>query len=89
MIHEAIDTAISLGWALAVWVLLLAATATAALYTVVVTAALAWLAVTRGVAAGLAAVQRSGVPELDPGAQEAADARTAPSWARTDTEEAA
>lgn len=92
MIHEAIDAAVTLGWALAVWVLLLAATATAAVYAVVVTAALAWLAVTRGVAACLAAVQRGGVPESLPEPPEATDARTAahgPSWARTDTEEAA
>lgn len=91
MIHEAIDAAISLGIALAVWVLLLAATATAILYAVVVTAALAWLAVTRGVAAALAAVQRAGVPEVQPGAQDAAHARTAdrgPTWARTDEEAA-
>lgn len=92
MIHEAIDAAVTLGIALAVWLLLLAATATAAVYAVVVTAALAWLAVTRGIAAALAAVQRAGVPEVPPGAQDAADARTAahvPTWARTDTEEAA
>lgn len=61
MIHEAIDTAISLGWA---------------------------LAVTRGVAAGLAAVQRGGVPEVDPGAEKPAEARTAPSWAQPDKEAA-
>lgn len=91
MIAEAVDTAAALGWALAVWVLLLAATATAALYAVVVTAALAWLAVTRGIAAGLAAVQRAGVPEVQPEAQDAADARIAdrgPSWARADKEAA-
>lgn len=91
MIAEAIDAAISLGWALAVWVLLLAATATAALYAVVVTATLAWLAVTRGIAAALAAVQRAGVPEAQPGVQDAAHAHTAdrgPTWARTDEEAA-
>lgn len=88
MIHEAIDAAVTLGIALAIWVLLLAATATAALYTVVVTAAFAWLAVTRGIAAGLAAVQRSRVPESDPGAEKPAEARTAPSWAQSDKEAA-
>lgn len=88
MIHEAIDAALTLGWALAVWVLLLAATATAALYTLVVGAALAWLAVTRGVAACLAAVQRAGVPEVGAGAQKTADGRTVPTWARTDEEAA-
>ncbi|HEY5985755.1 MAG TPA: hypothetical protein VIV12_05125 [Streptosporangiaceae bacterium] len=89
MIHEAIDAAITLGIALAVWVLLLAATATAALYTLVVGAALAWLAVTRACAAALAAVQRAGVPEAGPEPQKTADGRAVPSWARTDTEEAA
>ena len=92
MIHEAVDAAISLGWALAIWVLLLAAVATAALYAVVVTTVLACMAVTRGVAAGLAAVQGFGVPELDPGPEGVAGAHTAaraPTWARTDTEEAA
>lgn len=91
MIAEAVDAAVTLGWALAVWVLLLAATATAAVYALVVSAALAWLAVTRGIAAGLAAVQRGGAPEVQPGVQDAADARTAvrgPSWARTDKEAA-
>lgn len=87
MIAEAVDTAVTLGWALAVWVLLLAATATAALYALVGTAAVAWLAVTRGIAAGLAAVQRAGV-EVQPGDQDAADARTGPSWARPDEEAA-
>lgn len=94
MIHEAIDAAVTLGWALAVWVLLLAATATAAVYALVVATVLACTAVSRGCAAGLAAVQRSGVPEAGPGPEEATEARTAargPSWARTDidTEEAA
>lgn len=88
MIHEAIDAAITLGWALAVWVLLLAATATAALYTLVVGAALAWLAVTRACAACLAAVQRAGVPEVGSEPQETADGRNVPTWARTDKEAA-
>lgn len=88
MIAEAVDAAVTLGWALLVWVLLLAATATAALYAVVVTAVIACMAVTRGIAAGLAAVQRSGVPEVEAGTQDGAEGRTAPSWA-TRTEEAA
>ena len=66
MIADAVDTAVTLGKALAVWVLLLAAAATAALYTLVVAAAVAWLAVTRGIAATLAAVQRSAAPECFP-----------------------
>jgi hypothetical protein len=92
VIAEAVDAAVSVGWALLVWVLLLASAATAALYAVAVTAAVAWLAVTRGIAAGLAAVQRSGVPEVESGTQDAAEARVAhsrPTWAQPDTEEAA
>lgn len=89
MIAEAIDAAVTLGWALAVWVLLLAALATAALYALVVTVVLACMTVSRGVAAGLAAVQRGAGGEAGAGPQETADARMGPSWARTDTEEAA
>jgi hypothetical protein len=40
VIAEAIDTAITLGWALAAWIVLLAVTVTLAVYTVV--AAVAW-----------------------------------------------
>lgn len=88
MIAEAIDAAVTLGRALFVWVLLLAAIATAALYAVAVTAAVACMAVTRGIHACLAAVQRSGVPEVEAGTQDAAHARTAPSWAQPDKEAA-
>lgn len=88
MIHEAVDAAVTLGWALAVWVLLLAFTATAALYALVVATVLACTAVTRGCAACLAAVQRAGVPEVGAGAQETADGRAVPTWARTDKEAA-
>lgn len=91
MIAEAIDAAVTLGWALAVWVLLIAATATAALYALVVAAAVAWLAVTRGIAATLAAAQRHAAPESPPGPQKAADARVAhsrPSWAQPDEDAA-
>lgn len=84
MIHEAVDAAFSLAQALAILLLLFAATATAAVYALVVTTVLARTAVTRGVAACLAAVQRAGVPEVGPEPQETADAR-----ADTDTEEAA
>lgn len=91
MIAEAIAAVTALGWALAAWIVLLAAFATAALYAVVVAAAVAWLAVTRGIAAGMAAVQRCGVPVPPPGAQKAADGRTAhsrPTWAQPDEEAA-
>ena len=91
MIAEAIDAAIRLGKALLVWVLLLAAALTAALYTLVVGAAVAWLTVTRGIAAGMAAVQRYEALVPPPGPQKAADARVAhsrPSWAQPDEEAA-
>jgi hypothetical protein len=91
VIAEAIDAAVSVGWALLVWVLLLAAAATAALYTLVVAAAIACMAVRRGVAACLAAVQRHEAPVPPPGPQRAADARVAhsrPTWAQPDKDAA-
>lgn len=88
MIHEAIDAAFALAQALAVLLLLFAATATAALYALVVATVLTCTAVTRGVAAALAAVQRAGVPEVGPEAQETADGRAVPTWVRTDKEAA-
>ena len=91
MIAEAVDAAVTLGWALLVWVLLLAFTATAALYAVVVAVAIACMAVRRGVAAGLAALQGSRAPELLPGPQKAADGRVAhsrPAWAQPDKDAA-
>jgi hypothetical protein len=95
VIHEAIDAAVSVGWALLVWVVLLAMAATCALYTVVVAVVCAVLAARRGVVAVLSLVQHSGGGELVRDAPEAVDARPAlpvratPAWARTDTEEAA
>lgn len=91
MIAEAVDAAIAVGWALLVWVLLLAVVATAALYTLVVAVACAVLAVRRGVAAVLSLVQHSDAPELARVAPEVAEVRTrpVPSWAYIDTEEAA
>lgn len=92
MIAEAIDAAVTVGWALLAWIVAFAVAATVAGFTLVAVPVVAWKAVTRGVAAGLAAVQRSRVPELGPGPKEPADARRAahvPAWARTDTEEAA
>lgn len=92
MIHEAIDAAITVGWALLAWIAVLAAAATVAVFTLIAAPVVAWQAVTRGVAAGLAAVQGTGAGEAEGGAEKTADAHTAargPSWARTDTEEAA
>jgi hypothetical protein len=88
VIHEAIDAAFSLAQALAVLLLLFAATATAALYALVVATVLACTAVTRGCAACLAAVQRAGVPEAGPEPQKTADGHAVPTWARTDKEAA-
>jgi hypothetical protein len=84
VIAEALDAAVTLGWALAAWFVLFAVAATAAGFTLVAVPAVACIAATRGVAAGLAAVQRSAVPEVESGAQDAAHARTdthAPTWA--------
>lgn len=91
MIAEAVDAAVSVGWALLVWVVLLAVFATAALYAVAVAAVCAVLAVRRGVRAVLSLVQHSSAPELLRDSPEPADARTepqAPSWARTDKDAA-
>jgi hypothetical protein len=91
VIAEAIDAAVSVGWALLVWVVLTAVFATAALYAVVVAVVCAVLAVRRGVVAVLSLVQHSSGGELVRIAPEAAQtpSRPAPSWARIDTEEAA
>ena len=91
MIAEAVDAAVSVGWALLVWVLLLAVFATAALYTLVVTVACAVLAAWRGVVAVLSLVQHSSGVEVVREAHDVPEtpSRPAPAWARTDTEEAA
>lgn len=78
MIAEAIDTIITLGWALLAWIVLCAMFATAALYTLTVTVWLACTAVWRGVAAAVAAVQRSRAHIPAPAPQDPSDARTAP-----------
>ena len=85
---EAVDTIRALGWALVVWIVLLAVVAGAALYAVVVGVACACRAVWRGVAAALAAVQRPAGPELLPEPHEPPHAHTAPSWARTEQDAA-
>jgi len=88
---ETVDAIRSLGWALAVWVVLLAAVASLALWTVLVTVAWACRAVWRGVAAALALVQRSQAPEPLPEPHKPAQTRVArsrPSWAQPDEEAA-
>lgn len=62
--------------------------ATVAGFTLVAAPVVAWQAVTRGLAAGVAAVQGFGVPESGPEAEKPAEARTAPSWAQPDKEAA-
>lgn len=91
MIGDAVDTLITLGWAFAVWFLLCAMAATAALYTVAVTIACACRALSRGVAAALAAVQRLKDPEPHPEPHKPPQGRTArpaPHWAHTDKDAA-
>lgn len=91
MIAEAVDAAVSVGWALAVWIVVFAFAATAAGFALVAVPVVACMAVTRGVAAGLAAIQGSRAPESPPGPQKAADARVAhsrPSWAQPDKDAA-
>jgi len=82
VIAEAIDTAYTIGAAILAWIVLTAAFATLALYTVVVAVAFACEAVWRGVTATVAAVRRSRAPELPPEPQKPPQARVAPSWAR-------
>lgn len=85
MIAEAVDTAFTLGWALAVWVLLLAAVATAAVWTLLVMVAVACMAVSRGVRASLAALQHLRAGREPHGAHDVSSARTArsrPAWAQ-------
>jgi hypothetical protein len=89
VIAEAIDTAVTLGWALAVWIVLLAIAVTLAAYTVV--AAMAWPCnAARDALSGALAASRAAraLPEHRD-AHAAAYDRTAPSWARTEHEEAA
>lgn len=90
MIAEAMDAADSVIRALAVWIVLAAAGATAVTFAVVVAVACAVLAVRRGVVAVLSLVQHSSGGEVVRIAPEAAQtpSRPAPSWARTDEEAA-
>lgn len=91
MIAEAVDTAVTLGMALAVWVLLLAAVATAAVWTLLAMVAGACMAVSRGAAAALALVQHLRAEPEPHGAHEASSAHTArsrPAWAQPDEEAA-
>ena len=99
MIAEAVDAAVSVGWALLVWVVLMAVFATAALYAVVVTVWVvgrsvwrvlrgAWTAMRPRTdsLAPLAAEQPTEDPEPPRTAERisAPPLRPAPSWARKD-----
>ena len=98
MIAEAVDAAVSVGWALLVWVVLTAVFATAALYAAVVTVWAAWRATVRAMKAACAWLSWRLPAELPPqappegeGVPVASQGRTAnpaPSWARTEEEAA-
>lgn len=94
MIAEAVDAAVSVGWALLVWVLLLAVFATAALFAVVVAGWAVWRVTVRAVRAACAWLSWRPEAEVPPhaptegaSAPESAGARSephAPPWARRD-----
>lgn len=94
MIAEAVDAAIAVGWALLVWIVLLAVAATCALYTLVVAVVCAVLAVRRGVVAVLSPVQHSSGGEVvgeapePPEDRPALPVRATPAWARAEEEAA-
>jgi hypothetical protein len=88
VIAEAVDTVWTLGWALLVWIVLLAATATLALWTVFVTVAWACRGLWRCVVAVRSSVQRSAVPESPHASPVAPQAPQRPSWAQPDKEAA-
>lgn len=88
MIAEAIDTAITLGWALAVWIVFLATVAAILALAAIATGAWGVRALRRAVKAPLAAERTRQAPE----STRAAKRRPTPSWAHTqplDHEEAA
>ena len=66
MIAEAIDTALTLGWALAAWIVLVSLAAALALHTVLVAVAAPVLAACRAVAGALAAWRAVRALELQP-----------------------
>lgn len=105
MIAEAVDAAIAVGWALLVWIVLTAVAATAALYAVIAAGWWvcrgAWRTVraliprrapsacaTRALGRTVALASGETLP-APPEAHHVNPPRTTPTWARTDTEEAA
>ena len=97
MIAEAIDAAVSVGWALLVWIVLCAVFATAALFAVVAAGWAVWRATVRAAKAVYAWLSWRPGAEVPPQAPpegvpapEAVQARSrpVPSWARTEEEAA-
>lgn len=104
MIHEAIDAAITVGWALLAWIVLSAVFATAALYAVVAVGWWVWRGVWRAARAliprrapsacdrrvvGRAVALASGGTVTEPSAPTPAlPARAVPTWAQPDKEAA-
>ena len=87
MIGEAVDTLITLGWALAVWIVLMALTATVVLYTALTTVLVPPCAAWRAVVAALAAERALQAWQAHPDRYRP---RQHPSWVRpTDPREIA
>lgn len=97
MIAEAVGTVVTLGWALAAWITAAALVAAVVLHTVAGIVWWAWRVVRAAWAAAASFSTHSrrcsasdgaggGFPAPDP--ERPAEARTAPSWARTDKEAA-
>ena len=88
LLFDAIDTVAVMADAILAWIVALALAATASLYTVVLAVAWAWRAIRRGYAA-ISRPHRGACGSRDTRTPPSpADARTAPSWARTDKEAA-
>ncbi|WP_406170222.1 hypothetical protein OIE52_39020 [Streptomyces canus] len=85
MIADAVDTAVTLGWALLVWIVLMAAVGVAAVYAVVVAVAAPVNAAREALAGAVAASRALNALREH---QNAPRALTGPSWARTDKEAA-
>lgn len=88
MIGEAIDTALTLGWALAAWIALMSAAAALALYALLTIAWWACRTAWRGVTGARSAVQHLKAVREPQSPQRPARARTAPTWAQPDKEAA-
>ena len=85
MIADAVDTVVTLGWALLAWIILTAAVAVAAVYAVVVAVAAPVNAAREALSGALAA---SGAVNALRERQNTPQALTGPSWARTEEEAA-